>query len=215
MARLIPLYVYWLRAPMFDNGVVYVGCAKNPEMRRKDGQRRYNMVLTVARSNAYYDYDKAKNRETKEIAKHWLTTFNLDKKSNVPKLYLKRCASISASKTGLHFSESHVDNLRKASQKRWSKQEEREKASRNTKLAWLVNGENLRAARVGMMYSDESRRKMGASHLGKILPESQKVKMSISQQMRRDREHLLHSGYGHPWRLAALDKATREYVESL
>lgn len=114
MARLTALYVYWLRAPMLHNAVVYVGCAKHAEQRRKAAQRRYNMTLTVTKSKPYHNHDQAGARETVEIKKHWLTLFNLVRKSGISKRYLEKCAKTSRTLTGREFTVEHCEHISKS-----------------------------------------------------------------------------------------------------
>ena len=96
-----PLYVYWLRAPMLDNQIVYVGCGDNPEARRKAAQRRYHMQLTMVHSEAYTDYTEAGAHETLEIGKHWSTVFNIVRKSAISVKFAERSVKIRVSLTGI------------------------------------------------------------------------------------------------------------------
>ena len=66
MERLIPLYVYWLRALMLNNQIVYAGCSKNPERRRKAEEKIFNMVLTVTKSKPYFDSAEAGSRKARD-----------------------------------------------------------------------------------------------------------------------------------------------------
>jgi len=54
------LYVYWLRASMLSDAVVYVGCSWNPEKRRLAAQKRYHMKLTMTHSKPYKNFDAAR-----------------------------------------------------------------------------------------------------------------------------------------------------------
>jgi hypothetical protein len=127
-------------------------------------------------------------------------------------------ANISASKKGKKLSKQHVANLRIASAKRWAKKSEHDKASKNTTIAWKVNGENLRAAHVGVPRSKKTKRKISKKKTGvpwsvtRRAVEDVKQPQVIRRQREREEKLLLQSGYGHSWRLKDLDKSTREAI---
>jgi hypothetical protein len=66
----------------------------------------------------------------------------------------------------------------------------------------------------GRVWRKSSKLKLAASHLGRKNTPDTKKTMSNSAYARWDRQHLLQSGFGHPWRLATLDAATRSAVEN-
>jgi hypothetical protein len=251
----VALYVYWLRAPMLANTIVYVGCAKNVEARRKAAQGRYNMVLTATKSKPYYDYDAAGARETIEINKHWPTLFNKIKKSAINSKYQEMTAKVSKVRKGIgngmygkhhteevvagmkerwrdenyrkmmsaariemwndeafrkrmsvvHTSEAHRTLMSELATKQFESSEARARLSANT-TKQFESREARQAARerATRQWADEDLRKQ-ASDKSKALWKSDEFR-----NKRKENKALLQSGYGHPWRIKDLDKATQE-----
>lgn len=68
---------------------------------------------------------------------------------------------------------------------------------------------------IGRRRTPEQCARISASRVGKPLSEAHRKALCVASAKRLDRQHLLHSGYGYPWRLATLDEATRRQVEAL
>jgi len=244
MERLIPLYAYWLRAPMLNDKIVYAGCAKDVELRRKAAQRRYNMTLTVTKSKPYYDYDAAGARETAEITKHWLTLFNVVRKSAVSKHYPEKCAKTSSALKGQAKSPEHCASI---SRSRTGKKFGPHSAETNRRIGLGNKGKTvsqetrdlLSSINLGKKQSAETIAKRVAKNTGKKrTPEqvavlkaallaahaakraagtnkqtAEHIRHRLESKARNSEERmLLQSGYGHPWRIKDLDKATQEMI---
>ena len=225
-----PLYVYWLRAPMLGNQVVYVGCGDNPEARRKAGQKRYNMALTVTKSKPYYDYDEAGRRETEEIGRHWPAVFNLVRKSAISAKFTERNAQIGVSLTGIVRSpetRAKISGARTGVSNGPRSAATRKKIGDGNrgKVVTEATRELIRQVTTGKKQSAETIAKRTAKTAGQKRTEEQRRRLSeamtgkswspamIAAKARQyEREQLLQSGYGRPWRIKNLSKETQEAI---
>ena len=234
MEGLTPLYVYWLRAPKLGNVIVYVGCGRDVEARRKDAQRRYKMPLTAARSKPYYDYDAASVRETYEITKHWDTLFNTVRRSTVSNRYAEKCANIGRALTGRVFTPEHRENIAKSRRGKTFRPHSKETRTKigdgnRGKTLSQSTRDKLRDVNLGKKQSDMTVAKRTAKTRGQKRTPEQCVRLSqarrgtmwsaamcaakrVPVEERADYTALLLSGYGHPWRLTNLDEATRGVI---
>ncbi len=226
MERLTPLYVYWLRAPMLNSVVVYVGCARDVEARRKDAQRRYNMTLSVTRSKPYTDFKMACERETLEISRHWMTIFNIVQKSSVSAAYEDRRRKISDALLGRVKSPIHRHHISMAMTGKTrgplSEEIKRKIGDGNRgKIVSQTTRDLIRAATTGVKQSLLTIAKRASKNRGKKRTAEQIAHLSaakrgvpwtLAMRIAKDLQYLRRSGWGHPWRLECLDAKTARLV---
>ena len=185
-------YIYYLYD--ISNKIAYVGKSWNVNRRHKEALKRYTELLTVQIGKSFDDITKACAFEKSEIAR-------LRPRLN------KRISS-SPSSFGMRFTQSvqHTENIRKGKlgKKRppfsaeWLK---------NLSLSHMGN-----TALLGFKFSEASKQKMRESQLGREHSEATKQKMRDTWARRKEEKLLLQSGYGHPWRIKDLGKATQEVI---
>ncbi len=177
-----PHFVYYLYYE--DGSLADIGRSLHPEGRRRVKQRMFGRIFTMKVSRPM-SFEKACRLEISEQAKY------------APPLTKRFISSAGMLGKGKPQSKAHIQ-ARFAARAGY-----RHSSETKAKIAAKAVGRNM---------PEEARKKISAAHTGRRNTEATKTKMSDAAYKRWERQRLLQSGHGHPWRIKDLDEATQRSI---